>query len=173
MPRSVALFTGQWADLPSKTVAKKTSSRAFDDLVLVCRGDGNAGGVHQRSAEEVKKTARDAQLLGADVVNGFRGSPVWTKLWFFTPTRQEDIEVVYKDFTERWSPLLDALKKHSSFGFKFDPSHLICQMINPAAFIEELPKHIFNCHVKDSKQQITGRTGIHGSRIDFGDSRCG
>ena len=40
-------------------------------------GDGKPEGVRQRCAEELKKTARAAKLLGVDVVNGFTGSSVW------------------------------------------------------------------------------------------------
>jgi sugar phosphate isomerase/epimerase len=39
MPRPVTLFTGQWADLPLETVAKKTSAWGFDGLELACWGD--------------------------------------------------------------------------------------------------------------------------------------
>ena len=51
---------------------------------------------------------------------------------------------------------LDALKNHPAFGFNFDPSHFIHQFINPVAFIEEFPKHIFHCHVKDSAAAAHG-----------------
>ena len=57
---------------------------------------------------------------------------------------------------------LEALKNHPAFGFNFDPSHFIHQFINPVAFIEEFPKHIFHCHVKDSRLQLTGRNSILG-----------
>jgi sugar phosphate isomerase/epimerase len=39
MPRPVTLFTGQWADLPLETLAKKTSAWGFDGLELACWGD--------------------------------------------------------------------------------------------------------------------------------------
>jgi sugar phosphate isomerase/epimerase len=262
MSRPVTLFTGQWADLPLETVAKKAGAWGFDGLELACWGDhfdaeaalekdsyvkekralleknklkcfaisthligqcvsdpiddrhkrvlpprlwgdGNPEGVRQRCAEEVKKTAKAAKLLGVDVVNGFTGSPVWAKLYFFPPTNQDDINAGYADFASRWIPILDAFKKegvrfalevhpteiaydivtaqrtlaalknHPSFGFNFDPSHFIHQFINPVAFIEEFPKHIFHCHVKDSRLQLTGRNSILSSHLDFGDARRG
>ena len=45
-------------------------------------GDGDPEGVHQRCAEEMKRTAAAAKLLGVDLVNGFTGSSVWNKLYY-------------------------------------------------------------------------------------------
>ena len=39
MPRPITLFTGQWADLPLKTLAEMTSEWGFDGLELACWGD--------------------------------------------------------------------------------------------------------------------------------------
>jgi len=166
-------------------------------------GDGKPEGVRQRCAAEMKNTAKAAKLFGVDVVNGFSGSSVWGKLYFFPPTGQKDIDKGYEDFAARWTPILDefkaqgvrfalevhpteiaydlvtaaralaAVKNHPAFGFNFDPSHFIHQFINPVAFLEEFPARIFHCHVKDSRVQLTGRNSILGSHLDFGDPRRG
>ncbi len=39
MSRPVTLFTGQWADLPLETLAKKAKSFGYDGLELACWGD--------------------------------------------------------------------------------------------------------------------------------------
>jgi sugar phosphate isomerase/epimerase len=39
MPRPLALFTGQWADLSLETLAKKAKSFGYDGLELACWGD--------------------------------------------------------------------------------------------------------------------------------------
>jgi len=39
MARPVTLFTGQWADLPLETLAKKAKEWGFDGLELACWGD--------------------------------------------------------------------------------------------------------------------------------------
>jgi sugar phosphate isomerase/epimerase len=166
-------------------------------------GDGKPEGVRQRCAEEVKKTAKAAKLFGVDVVNGFTGSSVWAKLYFFPPTSQKDIDAGYRDFAARWVPILDVFKaqgvrfalevhpteiaydiitahraleavnQHPAFGFNFDPSHFIHQFLDPLGFLEEFPSRIFHCHVKDSRVQLTGRNSILGSHLDFGDPRRG
>lgn len=166
-------------------------------------GDGDPEGVRQRAAEEMENTARAARLLGVDVVNGFTGSSVWAKLYFFPPTSQADIDAGYVDFAARWTPIMDvfgeenvkfglevhpteiaydlitarralaAINFHPDFGFNFDPSHFIHQFIDPVAFIDEFPDRIFHVHVKDSRVQLDGRNSILSSHLDFGDSRRG
>jgi sugar phosphate isomerase/epimerase len=166
-------------------------------------GDGKPEGVKQRCADEVKLTAKAAKLMGLEVVNGFTGSSVWGKLYFFPPTSQKDIDAGYTDFAARWVPILDAFKAqgvrfglevhpteiaydivtaqraldavkgHASFGFNFDPSHFIHQFIDPVEFINAFPARIFHCHVKDSRVQLTGRNSILSSHLDFGDPRRG
>jgi sugar phosphate isomerase/epimerase len=166
-------------------------------------GDGDPEGVRQRAAEEMKNTARAAKLFGVDVVNGFTGSSVWAKLYFFPPTSQADIDAGYQDFAARWTPILDvcqengvkfglevhpteiaydivtfqraidAVNGHPAFGSNFDPSHLIHQFVDPAEFIAEFGNRIFHAHVKDSRVRLTGRNSILSSHLDFGDPRRG
>ena len=166
-------------------------------------GDGDPEGVRQRAAEEIMNTARAAKQFGVDVVNGFTGSSVWRMLYFFPPTSQDDIDAGYKDFADRWLPIMDvfaengikfglevhpteiaydivtahraleALNHHPNFGFNFDPSHFIHQFLDPVMFINEFPDRIFHAHVKDSRVQLDGRNSILSSHLDFGDPRRG
>jgi sugar phosphate isomerase/epimerase len=166
-------------------------------------GDGDPEGVRQRCAEEMKKTAVAAKRFGVDRVNGFTGSSVWHMLYFFPPTSQEDIDLGYKDFADRWLPILDVFKtegikfglevhpteiaydiytaqrtldaigNHPNFGFNFDPSHFTHQFIDPVVFLDKFKDRIFHVHVKDSRVQLTGRNSILSSHLDFGDPRRG
>ncbi len=166
-------------------------------------GDGNPEGVRQRCAEEVKKTAHAAAKFGVKVVNGFTGSPVWHMLYFFPPTTDAMIDAGYKEFADRWNPVLDefdkagvrfalephpaeiaydiytaertlkALNHRPAFGFNFDPSHFIHQQFDPEAFIDRFPDRIYHVHVKDSKVNLNGVNSILGSHIQFGDHRRG
>lgn len=43
--------------------------------------DGDPDGVNRRAAEELKNTARAAQRLGIQIVNGFTGSSIWHLLY--------------------------------------------------------------------------------------------
>lgn len=166
-------------------------------------GDGDPEGVRQRAAEEMKRTAQAARLFGVDVVNGFTGSSIWAKLYFFPPTDPDVIEAGYRDFADRWLPILgvfedegvefalevhpteiaydivtarralDAVDRHPSFGFNFDPSHLIHQFVDPVGFLEEFSDRILHVHIKDSRVQLDGRNSILSSHLPFGDPRRG
>jgi sugar phosphate isomerase/epimerase len=166
-------------------------------------GDGKPEGVQHRAAQEMIDTARAAAKLGIKVVNGFTGSAVWHKLYFFPPTSPAEIDDGFADFARRWTPILDAFQRegvrfglevhpteiaydtltarraleavnhHPAFGFNFDPSHLHWQFVDPVAFIRAFPDRIFHCHVKDAARTLTGESGILGSHLSFGDPRRG
>ena len=142
-------------------------------------GDGDPEGVRQRAAEEMKNTARAAARLGVRVVNGFTGSSIWHLLYSFPPTDPKFIDQGYKDFAERWLPILDtfqeagirfglevhpteiafdissskraleALNAHPAFGFNYDPSHLGYQGVDYVGFIRLFGDRIFHVHMKD------------------------
>ena len=69
-------------------------SRSMAGTRRFCRahvwGDGDPAGVNSRAAEELKNTARAAQKLGVDVVNGFTGSSIWHLLYAYPPLSPAD-----------------------------------------------------------------------------------
>lgn len=166
-------------------------------------GDGEPEGVRERAAEEMKRTARAAARFGVHVVNGFTGSSVWHMLYFFPPTSAAEIAAGFDDFARRWGPILDVCKEvgvrfalevhpteiaydthtaeralaavghHPSFGFNFDPSHLVWQGIDPARFIDRFPDRIFHVHMKDAATVLDGDSSILASHLPFGDARRG
>ena len=66
---------------------------------------------------------------------------------------------------------LEALKKRrtKTFGFNFDPSHLVWQGVDPVKFIQEFPDRIYHVHMKDAAVTLDGRSGILSSHLDFGE----
>ncbi len=166
-------------------------------------GDGDAEGVRQRAADEMKNTARAAAAFGVQQVNGFTGSSIWHLIYSFPPNDFSTIEAGYQDFANRWNPILnvfdevgvrfglevhpteiaydiptteltlEAIGRRPSFGINFDPSHLIHQFIDPVLFIEAFSDRIYHVHVKDSRINLNGRTSILGSHLNFGDPRRG
>jgi sugar phosphate isomerase/epimerase len=166
-------------------------------------GDGEAEGVRQRAAEHMKNAARAAAAFGVKVVNGFTGSPIWHVLAMFPPVPPEMIEKGYKEFADRFNPVLDvfdevgvkfalevhpgeiaydfwstkatlkALNNRDAFGINFDPSHLYWQMLDPVEFVYEYGDKIYNMHVKESVRNLNGRNGVLGSHLFFGDHRRG
>jgi sugar phosphate isomerase/epimerase len=166
-------------------------------------GDGDPEGVRQRAAEEMKDTARAAARLGVKTVTGFTGSSVWHKLYFFPPTSQEEIDEGFRDFAERWNPILDvfdeegvrfafevhpteisydiysteraleAIGHREAFGFNFDPSHLYWQFVDPVKFIDRFADRIYHAHMKDAARTLDGESGILASHLSFGDHHRG
>lgn len=166
-------------------------------------GDGSTDGVRDRAAQEMKDTAAAAAQLGVSVVNGFTGSPLWHMLYFFPPTSPEMIDAGYREFADRWNPILDVFDQHGirfaleahpseiaydiftaqrtlealnhrpTFGFNFDPSHFVHQQFDPVQFIRHFPDRIYHVHVKDSKVTLNGTSSILGSHLGFGDYRRG
>ena len=185
--------------LVGQAVCDEIDERHKSILPEAVWGDGDPEGVRQRAAEEMKQTARAAAAFGVPVVNGFTGSSIWGKFYFFPPTPVSMIEEGFQDFRGRWLPILDEFEKnevkfalevhpaeiaydiataqraleavdfHPAFGFNFDPSHLLWQGIDPAKFIDNFPDHIFHVHAKDVAIRTNGERGILGSHLPFGD----
>ncbi|MEM1422680.1 MAG: sugar phosphate isomerase/epimerase [Planctomycetota bacterium] len=164
---------------------------------------GDPEGVRTRAAEEMRNTAHAARAFGVSVVNGFTGSAVWHKLYAFPPTTQDEIDAGFRDFADRWNPILDAfdacgvrfalevhpteiaydthtaqraidaLDGRRAFGFNFDPSHLVWQGVDPARFIDRFADRIYHAHIKDAATTLDGDSSILASHLAFGDPRRG
>jgi sugar phosphate isomerase/epimerase len=143
-------------------------------------GDGKPENVRKRAAEEMKLTARAARNIGVEVVNGFTGSSIWHLLYSFPPVSDKMIADGYKDFADRWNPILDVFKKEGvkfalevhpteiafdvasaeraiealdgrkEFGFNYDPSHLVYQNVDYVKFIRKFGDRIYHVHMKDA-----------------------
>ncbi|CAN5250010.1 sugar phosphate isomerase/epimerase [soil metagenome] len=144
-------------------------------------GDGEAEGVRQRAAEEMKLTAKVAGRLGVQVVTGFTGSKIWPYVAMFPPVPGEVIEAGYQDFADRWNPILDvfdaegvryahevhpgeiaydywtcvraleAIGHREAFGFNWDPSHMMWQGIDTVGFIVDFADRIYHVDCKDTR----------------------
>jgi sugar phosphate isomerase/epimerase len=166
-------------------------------------GDGEPEGVRQRAAQEMMNTARAAKLFGVQQVNGFTGSPIWHLLYSFPPNNFATIEAGYREFADRWNPIMDvfdqegvrfglevhpteiaydivttekaleAIGHRPAFGLNFDPSHFHHQFVDPVLFLETFADRIYHVHIKNSARNLNGRSSILGSHLDFGDPRRG
>ena len=189
--------------LVGQAVCDRIDPRHQDILPPEVWGDGDPEGVNERAAEEMKRTARAAQAFGVEVVTGFTGSSIWPMLYHFPPTPPELIDAGYREFAERWNPILDvfdevgvkfahevhpteiaydiytseltlaAINRRPAFGFNFDPSHFVHQMFDPVNFINAFEDRIYHVHVKDSRVSLNGMTSILSSHLQFGDYRRG
>ncbi len=142
-------------------------------------GNGKPEQVQRRAAREMQVTAEAAKALGVKVVNGFTGSSIWHLLYAFPPVDPAAIEAGFRDFADRWNPILDAFKKNrvrfalevhpteiafdtvsaaramkalenrKEFGLNYDPSHLLYQNVDYVGFIREFGDRIYHVHMKD------------------------
>lgn len=165
-------------------------------------GEGEEEAVRQRASLELKETAIVARKLGVDTVVGFTGSKIWKYVAMFPPVPAETIEEGYEDFAKRWNPILDvfdsegvrfalevhpgeiaydywtsvktleAINHRQTFGFNWDPSHLVWQGIDPEGFILDFADRIYHVDCKDTRMRVEdGKRGILGSHLPWGDPR--
>ena len=88
-------------------------------------GDGDPEGVRSRAAEKVKDTARAAARFGVTQVNGFTGSGIWHLLYSFPPNDFEAVEAGYRDFAERWGPIVDVFEAEGvRYGLEVHPTEI-------------------------------------------------
>ncbi|MDD5738550.1 MAG: sugar phosphate isomerase/epimerase [Candidatus Pacebacteria bacterium] len=178
---------GVWAisnHLVGQAVCDNIDKRHASILSPSIFGDGDPEGVRKRAAEEMKTTARAARKL-ADVVGheivvcGFTGSSIWHLLYSFPPVSPDMIDAGYKDFADRWNPILDvfdavgvkfaleaqpteiafdaysamraveALGWRKAFGFNYNPSHFGYQGVDYVEFIHMFGDRIYHVHMKD------------------------
>jgi len=153
-------------------------------------GDGEPEGVRQRAAEDMKRAARVARKLGADVVTGFTGSSIWQYVAMFPPVPASVIEAGYDDFARRWNPIFDvfdgegvryahevhpseiaydhwtlvkalaAVDDRHAFGVNWDPSHMLWQGIDVVGFITDFADRI--CHVDCKDTRVRPQSGRSG-----------
>ncbi|MFH8253157.1 sugar phosphate isomerase/epimerase family protein [Microbacterium sp. B2969] len=144
-------------------------------------GDGDAEGVRQRAAEDMKRSARVARKLGVDTVVGFTGSKIWPYVAMFPPVPADIIDAGYEDFARRWNPILDvfdsegvrfahevhpseiaydywtsvrtldAIDRRPAFGFNWDPSHMAWQGVDTVSFITDFAGRIYHVDCKDTR----------------------
>src|SRR5262249_5580757 len=166
-------------------------------------GDGDPEGVQQRATEEVIATVRAAQQLGVGLVAGFTGSPIWSFVAGYPSPDANVVSEAFREVARRWAPileacrdcgvryafevhpgqiafdlysaemLLEALGGPEEFGFTFDPTHLHWQGVDPVEFVRRFADRIYHVHVKDVAITLTGRSGLLGSYLAYGDPRRG
>ncbi len=192
--------------LAVKAISNHLAGQLVCDLNDDARSDGfapascagNADRKREWAIQSMKDSARAAANMGVKVVNGFTGSSIWHMIYSFPPVSPEMIEAGFKDFADKWNPILDvfdevgvkfalevhpteiafdiitakraleAIKHRKAFGFNFDPSHLHWQMVDPVAFIRTFADRIYHVHMKDAAITLDGQSGILSSYLNFG-----
>ena len=71
------------------------------------------------------------------------------RAWRSIPT-----EIAFDIYTAERA--LKAVNHRPEFGFNFDPSHLLWQLVDPVEFIRAFPDRIYHMHVKDAARTLDG-----------------
>lgn len=166
-------------------------------------GDGKPEGVRHRASEEMMATVRVAQKMGAGIVAGFTGSPIWASVVGWPTPSTQFVADGLRAFARHWNPILDVCQEtgvrfafevhpgqvafdlysaemvldvlhgREEFGFLFDPSHLHWQGVDPVEFLHRFSDRVFHVHVKDAMLTLNGRSGVLNSYLPAGDPRRG
>ena len=81
-------------------------------------------------------------------------------------------EIAYDYWTTVFT--LDAIEHREAFGLNWDPSHMMWQGIDPVNFILDFKDRIYHVDCKDTRMKMgSGRAGILGSHLPWGDARRG
>jgi sugar phosphate isomerase/epimerase len=187
----------------SQAVCDTIDSRHRALLPEYVWGDGDPSGVGERAAEEVMATARAAQKLGASVLGGFAGSPIWSYVVGWPYPEASTVAEAMSEFARRFQPILDtcaecglryafevhpgqlafdlysaemvldAVDGREEFGFTLDPSHLHWIGVDPVEFVRRFRDRIYHVHIKDLAIALNGRNSLLNSYLPKGDPRRG
>ncbi|MEU6842048.1 sugar phosphate isomerase/epimerase [Streptomyces sp. NPDC046716] len=79
-------------------------------------------------------------------------------------------EIAYDHWTSVRT--LEAIGRRPAFGFNWDPSHMLWQGVDTVGFITDFADRIYHVDCKDTRvRPQTGRSGILGSHLPWGDPR--
>jgi sugar phosphate isomerase/epimerase len=166
-------------------------------------GEGDPERVRSRATDEMIGTIRVAEKLGVRLISGFSGSTIFRRVLGYPWLAQTEVAAAFQDFAERWNPILDAcrdagvqyaLEIHSGqmafdlvtaemaldaiggreeLGFTFDPSHFLCQGLDPVEFLRRFADRIYHVHIKDAVLNLNGRNSLWCGYLPSGDPRRG
>jgi len=122
-------------------------------------GDGEAEGVRQRAAKQMKLAAKACRRFlnhkpgrgkkkgakGDDfpgVVNGFTGSSIWHSLYAWPPTDQAYWDKGFKDFAKRFGPILTEFDKQDiNFALEVHPTEIAFDTASAERALEAVKHH--------------------------------
>ena len=117
-------------------------------------GDGDAEGVRQRAAENMKLAAiacrrfinaKPGRVDKDDfpaVVNGFTGSSIWHSIYAFPPTDQAYWQKGFDDFGKRFVPILDVFEENNvNFALEVHPTEIAFDIVSAERAIIAVDGH--------------------------------
>lgn len=144
------------------------------------------------ATQQLEHAAKASRRLKLDAHATFSGALLWHTVYPWPQRPAGLVEAGFKELARRWRPILDAFDDagvdvafeihpgedlhdgatferflaavdgHRRANILFDPSHLLLQQLDYAAFIDLYHERIKAFHVKDAEFRPTGRSGVYG-----------
>ena len=144
------------------------------------------------AAEQLRYAAKASARLKLNAHATFSGALLWHTVYPWPQRPPGLVEQGFAELARRWRPILDAFDEagvdvcfeihpgedlhdgatferflaavdnHARASILFDPSHLLLQQMDYAAFIDLYHERIKAFHVKDAEFHPNGRAGVYG-----------
>jgi sugar phosphate isomerase/epimerase len=144
------------------------------------------------ATEQLRYAAKASERLNLKAHATFSGALLWHTLYPWPQRPAGLVEAGFAELARRWRPILDAFDAagvdvcfeihpgedlhdgatferfldavdgHARASILFDPSHLLLQQLDYAAFIDLYHERIKAFHVKDAEFRPNGRAGVYG-----------
>jgi sugar phosphate isomerase/epimerase len=144
------------------------------------------------ATEQLKYAAKASERLKLDAHATFSGALLWHTVYPWPQRPAGLVAEGFAELARRWRPILDAfdasgvdvcyeihpgedlhdgatferfidaVDAHPRANMLYDPSHLLLQQLDYAAFIELYHERIKAFHVKDAEFRPNGRAGVYG-----------
>jgi sugar phosphate isomerase/epimerase len=144
------------------------------------------------AAQQLRYAAKASERLKLKAHATFSGALLWHTVYPWPQRPAGLVEQGFAELARRWRPILDAFEEsgvdvcfeihpgedlhdgatferfvdavggHARANILFDPSHLLLQQMDYAAFIDLYHERIKAFHVKDAEYHPDGRSGVYG-----------
>jgi sugar phosphate isomerase/epimerase len=158
---------------------------------------GNPTARTQWAIEQVKLCAKASRNLGCTAMPSFTGALLWHTMYPWPQRPAGLVEEGFAELARRWRPILDvfdesgvnvawevhpgedvhdgatwerflaALGNHPRANILYDPSHLVLQGMDYAAYIDHYHDRIKCVHIKDAEFRPNGRIGAYGGYLGW------
>jgi sugar phosphate isomerase/epimerase len=149
------------------------------------------------ATQQLRYAAKASERLGLDTHATFSGALLWHTMYPWPQRPRGLVEDGFAELGRRWRPILDAfdasgvdvcfeihpgedlhdgvtferflaaVDEHPRASILFDPSHLLLQQLDYAAFIDLYHERIKAFHVKDAEFRPNGRAGVYGGYLPW------
>ncbi len=158
---------------------------------------GDAKAKAEWAVQQLRWAAKASQRLGLKAHATFSGALAWPFFYPWPQRPAGLIDEAFKELGRRWLPILQAfdeagvdacfelhpgedlhdgatferflaaVNNHPRANILYDPSHMVLQQMDYAAFLDLYHERVRAFHVKDAEFHPSGRSGVYGGYQDW------